>query len=889
MSLNESDTRVYLIDPKLEAAGWGQEQVRREHYYRRDVQYTAGRIILHGEKAHHREGRKLDYILRYTDGFPIAVVEAKEEGLPADAGFEQVKAYAHDLLLPFAYSTNGHTIIEYDAFTRASRKVENFPPPDELWGRWITNVGVTEKADRISQARGFFNLDESAARRLNPLLHPYCPEAITGKGIRYFQEVAVTQILQRIMRGQKRILLAMATGTGKTFTSMQLVWKLVQSNWLTRRHPDRPGRILFIADRVVLRDQAYNSFSPFAREGNDPRHLIEGHPVLLTRDLYFGIYQSLWSENEQGQRLYELFPPDFFDLVIIDEAHRSGFGTWQEILKHFDGAIQLGMTATPKRTDNVDTYEYFCKDESVIPLDPDDPTKGTHQAAAYEYSLGQGIEDGFLATYKVHRVHTTVDKTGLRLREAVEQGAEVFIPEGVQEKDLYTTPQFEREITVPDRTRVMVEHLAGLLRRFGPTEKTMVFCVDMDHAQMVSRLLNDSFSTLGMEPYSVPIVSEEGDAPVWLQQFQDSDHPTPVIATTAELLTTGVDVPACRNIVFMKTLSSPVVFKQIIGRGSRVDPATDKLWFRIIDYTGATRLFDEWDRPPGPSPEAPKGPQNATLEGEVIKAESGEKLVGAVVTLLVGPNLQRGPDRTDENGRFRFSDLPGGTFTLEVSGTGFRKKQLQVEMVEDETIEVQVELVPQGEPIGRIRVENLEVRIAEEAIFIIEGTGDQLTQAQYIDYTRLKVQQVSRATKLDELRTLWIDTERRHQFMNDLQQASVYMDVLAEVLGEGDADQFDLLGNLTFNAPIRTRSERATAFINRENRFVESHPKLAQEVLLALVEKYRAAGIDEISDPRVFRLSPFFEMGQAPGVTHRFGNPDRLRTALQELQQRIYT
>ena len=890
MSLNETDTRAYLIDPKLEAVGWGREQVRREHFYRRDVQYTAGRIILHGERAHHREGRKIDYLLRYTDAFPIAVIEAKEEALPAEAGLEQAKSYAHDLTVPFAYTTNGHQIIEYDFFTNTSRELTTFPNPDELWGRWVANTGLTETTNfhRVAQARALYNLDDTAARRLNPLLHPYCPESITGKNVRYFQESAIGQIIQRVMRGQKRILLAMATGTGKTFTAMQLTWKLVKSGWLQRQHPDRPGRILFIADRVVLRDQAYNVFSPFSSEGSDPRSLVEGHPPLLTRDLYFGIYQSLWIENENGKRLYELFPQDFFDLVIIDEAHRSGFGTWQEILKHFGNAVHLGMTATPKRTDNVDTYEYFCMDEPEILLEPDNPTKGTRQPAAFEYSLGQGIEDGFLATYKVHRVHTTIDQSGLCLHDAVEQGAEVFIPEGADERDLYTTPQFEREITLPDRTRTMVSHLVGLLHRFGPTEKTMVFCVDIAHAQLVARLLNDAFSPLGVSPYAVPIVSEEGQAPVWLQQFQDSDHPTPVVATTAELLSTGVDVPSCRNIIFMKTLSSPVLFKQIIGRGSRVDPATDKLWFRIIDYTDATRLFDEWDRPPGSRPETPQGPHTAILEGNVVKAETGDKIVGATVTLLTGPNAQRGPIRTDGEGAFRFSDLPEVSMSLIVSGTGFRRKQLEVQTLADETIVIQVELKPEGHPVGKIRVQGLEVKIADEAIFVIEGSGEQLSQQQYLDYTRARVCQVSQAREAEDLRKIWVDSNLRRNFLEELQQASVYVDVLAEVLGQAETDQFDLLCHLTFNTPLRTRSERATAFLNRESRFLGGYNQAARDVILGLLDKYRSAGIDEICDPRIFRLSPFLEMGQAPGVVRRFGSMPKLQQSLAEMQQRIY-
>jgi type I restriction enzyme, R subunit len=434
----------------------------------------------------------------------------------------------------------------------------------------------------------------------------------------------------------------------------------------------------------------------------------------------------------------------------------------------------------------------------------------------------------------------------------------------------------------------MVEHLAGLLRRFGPTEKTMVFCVDINHARHVARLLSDEFSTLGIEPYAVPIVAEEGEAPKWLQQFQDSDHPTPIIATTAELLSTGVDVPSCRNIVFMKTLSSPLLFKQIVGRGSRVDSATDKLWFRIIDYTGATHLFDEWDRPPGPPPEAPQGAQTGVIEGNVIKAETNEILVGATITLLTGPNAQRGPIRTDGNGAFRFTELPEGSLGLIASGTGFRRREMQVQVLSDETVNVVIELKPEGEAIGRIRVEHLEVRIAEEAVFVIEGSGEQMTQKQYLEYTRTKIEQVSKAKKLDDLRSIWIDTPRRRQLLEDLQNASVYVDVLAEVLEQTEADQFDLLGHLAFNTPLRTRSERATAFINRESRFLGEHKKPAQDVILALIEKYRAAGIEEINDARVFRVSPFTEMGQAPGVTKRFGSPEKLGETIQQIQQRIY-
>ena len=607
--MNEADTRANLVEPRLKSAGWTSTQVAREFYYQRDRQYTQGRIILIGDRNRRGKPRKADYLLRFTDGLPIATVEAEPESKTAESGLEQAKGYANDLGLAFTYSTNGHSIIEYDFFTHSSCTLKSFPTPEELWNRWTRNTGITDikEAHKVAEARGIYS--SHRIQQQNPLAHPYCPETLCGKQPYYLQEVAIREVIKRIMRGQKRILLSMATGTGKTFISLQIAWKLIKSGWLELRHPVRPARILFLADRVVLRDQAYNTYSPFTDGASDPRNLIGGHPPNLNRDLYFGIYQTLWSPDENGARLFERFPKDFFDLVIIDECHRSGFGTWREILDHFESAVHLGMTATPKQNENIDTYAYFCAEEPEVPIDPEHPEKGTWRPPAYQYSYGQGIEDGFLATYKVHRVRTTADATGLHLEDAIEQGADVFIPEEVEPRELYTTPLFEREITLPDRTHTMVQHLASLLRRFGSMEKTMVFCVDMEHARLVARLLQDEFGPeTGLDNYALPIISEEGEeGRRWLESFADSDKRAPVVATTAELLSTGVDVPSCRNIVFMKTLSSPLLFKQIIGRGSRLDPTTDKYWFRIIDFTGASRLFDEWDRPPGPPAEVPKG------------------------------------------------------------------------------------------------------------------------------------------------------------------------------------------------------------------------------------------------------------------------------------------
>lgn len=880
---NEADTRATLIEPKLKAAGWADTQITREHYYQRDQQYTNGRIILVGNWVRRGEVRRVDYLLRLSDSFPIAVVEAKSEAEAAEAGLEQAKRYTRELGLAFAYATNGHQIIEFDFFTNATRVLDRFPSPDELWERWQLNQGSTYASSVAEHPEEY-----GVGKRSSPLLHPYCPESLCGKTPFYFQEVAIREVIKRLMRGQNRVLLTMATGTGKTFIAFQILWKLVKSGWLRRRHPDRPGRVLFLADRVVLRDQAYNTFAPFADGTSEPRFKIEGHPANLTRDLYFGIYQTLWSPDEAGKRLFEKFPRDFFDLVIIDECHRSGFGTWREILDHFDSAVHLGMTATPRQDENVDTYGYFCAEEPEVAIDPDDPGRGTWRPPAYQYSLGQGIEDGFLATYKVHRVRTTVDAAGLHLHEAIEQGAEVFIPEDVEPREVYTTPQFEREITLPDRTREMVRHLAGLLRRFGAMEKTMVFCVDMEHARLVARLLQDEFGPeTGFHNYAVPIISEEGEeGRRWLEAFADSDKPVPVVATTAELLSTGVDVPSCRNIVFMKTLSSPILFKQIIGRGSRLDPATDKYWFRIIDYTGATRLFDEWDRPPLPPPEPPHGPQTAVLEGLVFRADTNGLIVGARVSVRTGPNRQRGPIQTDNNGRFRFDCLPAGNLQLMVSAKGYVSRTIGVEMLPDQTIYEAVGLRPEREKGRKILVEGLEVSIADEAIFLIESTGEQLTFKQYCDYTKRRI--IQAADSRTALRDIWVDSSRRRAFLEELRRSSIHPEVLAEVLGQPDADAFDLISHLAFGGPIHTRSERAAAFRNREQAFISAHREDARKVILELLDKYRIGGIEQL-EPEIFGVSPFREWGGAAKISRWFGGAEFLGRSLKEMQKRIYT
>lgn len=900
MPLNEADTRAQLIDPQLNRAGWTRSQVTREHYYRPDFQYTPGRVVLRGGRAEREKPRIMDYLLRYTDSFPIAVVEAKAEDLPAVAGLDQAKRYARENSLMFGFASNGRAIIEWDGFSETTRELDAFPSPDDLWERWKINTGMSDPTQvsnrggaRLGEMRPVYNAAVAAARRRNPLLHPYAPPEVTrGSAPRYFQEAAIRETIVRAMRGQKRILLTMATGTGKTFTAMQIVWKLIKSEWLYQQK-GRPGRMLFLADRVVLRDQAYNAFGSFSGGHGDPRFMLDGRRKLsLHSDLYFGIYQTLWGDNSGGKRPFEQFPSDFFDIVIIDEAHRSGFGTWKEILDHFSSAIHLGMTATPKQDENIDTYAYFCSEEPAIPLDPEDASKGVIRRAAYTYSLGQGIEDGFLATYKVHRVRTNLDKDGLHITDVIEQGAEIIVPEEADLRQDYYTPQFEREIRLPDRTRTVVGHLAKLLRQFGPMHKTMVFCVDMEHAQEVARQLNNEFADLGLgDDYAVPIVSEEGEqGQRWLRAFQDSDRKLPVVATTAELLSTGVDVPACRNIVFMKTVSSPILFKQIIGRGSRIDPSTGKLWFRIIDYTDATRLLDPtWDRPPVPIIEAPPfQQQTAALTGTVRLAGTGDVIEGASVAVMAGPNDQRGPILSDASGCFRFEKLPAGELSIVAFGPKLNRRQRKVVTLADQTVTLDLELAFGNQGGSRvITVKNLQVTIAEEATFLVAGLDEPLTLEQYVDYSREKLLALMPGWK--QLLQTWQDEALRLEVQDKLEQASVHPEVLAEVLNANEADPFDVLAFIAFQRqPIPTRADRADRFLQQESVWLENFPSDAQAVIWAMLEKYRLGGLRQITDPAVFRLPPFKAMGELRGVSQRFGDAGALRNTIVELQRRLY-
>ena len=833
MAYNEADTRAKIIDPKLYQSGWVEDFISREFYF------TEGKIYLVGDEAKRKEPKKADYLLRYNDALPLAVVEAKEEEKSATTGMQQAKDYAERLDIMFAYATNGHEIEEFDFSTNTQKTIPNFPSREELYQRFI-------------KARNLESVD------IAPLTIAYNKQTF-NENPRYDQQVAIRRAIEELSKGRNRILLNLATGTGKTTIAFQIAWKLKQ--------PGKIRRVLFLADRNVLRDQAFNTFEPF---GN-ARGYIENGEISTARDIYFSIYQSMYGEKD-GKRVFEQYPKDFFDLVIIDECHRSGFGNWNDILKHFSSAIHLGMTATPKQDENINTYKYFGNPQNNF-------------KAAYEYTMAQGIDDGFLANFLLHKVNLNVDKDGLKIEDAVKEGAQVEIPDDAEPDDFYKMEQFEKQIILPDRTEKMCEHLAGLIKTYGEMQKTIVFCVTMDHAGEVSKHLQNSFAYLGYPNYAVRIVSEESDALALLKTFQDQAQSVPVVATTVDLLSTGFDAPTVQNIVFMKPIRSPIVFKQIMGRGSRISKEKGKLWYRVIDYTNATRLIDEWIE--GTPEIKPDSPRINFLNGSVVGPmhdvfDVTAPIENALLTIQLSPNEQI-QSRTDKEGLFALSNLPEGKIKLFVTASGYKRREITLETQPTTKEKIQIELTLQKKPVPPIKVTGLTVFIEDEMMFEVEILGKRLNLKEYVAYSKEEIGKI--ATNVENLRTKWIKQETRDALIGELEQNGINIKMLSKITNNDEADDYDLLASLGFGEQIHSRQERADAVVNKEQEFLKLFTPDQLRIIKGLLLKYQENGITEITKADVFDVYPM------PGFTYSqnaFGSPRALRQNVDKLQEKLY-
>jgi type I restriction enzyme R subunit len=788
--MGEADTcRTYVV-PKLVAAGWDDDP----HSIAEQRTVTYGRIVVAGTKAFRKEQKRPDYILRYTRDFALAVVEAKASYKSPGDGLEKAKTYAEILDLRFAYSTNGRGITEFDYTTGQERELAAFPSPAELW-------------ERLRAAR---------TSNLSPdvLTHLLAPSlTLADKPPRYYQTVAVNRALEAILSGKRRVLLTMASGTGKTVVAFHICWKLWSSRWNRTGEYRRP-KILYLADRNVLVDDPKDKiFVPFG----DARHRIEGE-ALKGREMYFATYQAI-AADERRPGLYREYAPDFFDLVIVDECHRGSAAdesTWRSILEYFHPAYQLGMTATPLREENRDTYLYFGN-------------------PVYTYSLRQGIDDGFLAPYRVHRVVTSVDAAGWRpgAGEVDRYGREIPDEE-------YQTPDFERVIALRARTELIARHITDFLRANGRFSKTIVFCVDQEHALEMRRVMVNLNSDLVREypDYVCRITADEGEiGRGHLSRFQDPESLTPVIVTTSQLLTTGVDVQTCKVIALARVVNSIVEFKQIIGRGTRVKEDYGKLYFSILDYTGsATRHFAD----PGFD-----GEPALVTEEEVN--EQGEVTSRTVVT----------PEESPEDDGVMMRDGP--------------------EILGDYD-----QLVPRK----KYYVDGGQFEIATHLVYELDADGTQLRVVRYTDYAAERVRTICPTGA--ELRARWSDSEQRAEIIQALAERGVDFDHLAATTGHPEADPFDLLCYLAYNAPLRTRRERAERLRREEREFFEHYGAEARRVLNDLLDKYTEHGVAQFILPDVLKVPPISQYGNTAEIAALFGGAQRLREAVAELQNMIY-
>jgi type I restriction enzyme, R subunit len=806
-SLNEADTCRLWVVPRLQNAGWDNDP----HAIAEQRTITDGRIVPVGESFLRRRALRVDYLLCYRRDYPLAVVEAKASYRSAQDGVQQARDYALRLGLPFAYATNGHEIVEIDLTTGTELVVDAFPTPARLWQR---HQAAAPQIDPEAQER---------------LLVP--DERTSGKEARYYQHVAIQRALEALLAGDRRVLLTLATGTGKTFVAFQICWKLWSSRWNLRGRAQRP-RILYLADRNFLVDDPMaKEFAPFG----DARHKIGGGAIPQGREMYFALYQSL-AEDESRAGLYRTLPADFFDLIVVDECHRGSArddSNWREILEWFEPAAQLGMTATPLRQDNRDTYQYFGN-------------------PVFQYSLRQGIEDGFLAPYRVHRVVTDWDAAGWRPSEGDLDRYGRTIPDRE-----YQTPDFERRVALEQRTQAIARHLTDFLRRTDRFAKTFVFCVDQEHAlSMRQALVNLNADLVAQHPdYVCRVTADEGELGRrhW-SDFQDLERRTPVILTTSLLLTTGVDAPTAKNVALVRSVGSMTEFKQILGRGTRVRDDYGKLWFNVLDYTGSATLHfadPEFDGDPvritAESIDDDGAVTTSTVQ-ELAPLEPGDEPSWADQPYPTGSDADAPP--------WEVHEPPGSARSGD------------------------------AEPRQKLYFDGGTVEIAAHLVYELDADGHQLRVERYTVYAGNQVRTLY--PSMTELRRRWADPAGRAEVLDELAQRGIAFEPLAREAGEPEADPFDLLCHLAFQTPVRSRRERAQRLREERREFFARYRSEARAVLNELLEKYTEHGTTQFDFPEVLKVPPLSRHGNVREIAELFGGPDALHAAVNELQTLLY-
>ena len=787
-SLSERDICTKFITPAIVEAGWDRNTQIRE-----EVSFTAGKVIVRGKLVSRGKQKRADYILYYKNNIPIAIIEAKDNKHSVDAGIQQGIGYAETLDIPFVFSSNGDAFLFHDRTIDLGKKeielpLNKFPSPQELWNKYKKYKQIEDSEVESIYTQNYY--DDG-----------------TDKKPRYYQRIAINRAVEAIAKGQDRTLLVMATGTGKTYTAFQIIWRL----WKARKKK----RILFLADRNILIDQTKaQDFAPFG----DKMTKITKRQIDKSYEIYLALYQGLTGSDEDKDA-YKEFSPDFFDLVVIDECHRGSAkedSAWREVLDYFSSATHLGLTATPKETKNVSNIEYFGE-----PI--------------YTYSLKQGIEDGFLAPYKVIRPLINIDLDGLKLPQGTIDKYGNEVPD-----EEFNTKDFDKKIVVDERTELVAKRITEYLKKNNRFDKTIVFCVDIDHAnRMRQALVNENADMVAQNSkYVMKITGDDNEGKMELDNFINPEEPYPVIATTSKLMTTGVDAKTCKLIVLESNINSMTEFKQIIGRGTRLRPEFGKYYFTIMDFRGVTRLFEDKE-----------------FDGEPVQIKDVKE-------------TEEMP--TEEQTKEEIVDIID-----EIS-----KEETVVD------IPPNIDLTDIETPTRKFYVNGIEVVQVGERVQYYGKDGKLITES-LVDYTKKNLKEQF-ATMNDFIKK-WSEADKKSVIIEELEEQGILFEELREEVKQKtgkDLSIFDLICHVTFDMPPLSRKERAEK-IKKRNYFGKYSEKV-RAILNALIDKFADEGIMEIENRSILSFQPFDKFGTPVEIIKEFGGKDKYEEAIRELEKELF-
>lgn len=789
-TLSERDICTKFITPAVEKSGWNKLTQLLE-----EVSFTDGKIYVRGKLTARGNKKRADYILYYKPNIPIAIIEAKDNKHSVRAGIQQALDYAKILDIPCVFSSNGdgflfHDRTATDGNIETELDIDNFPTPEQLWEKYKKYKGITTPAaEKIASQDYYFDG--------------------TSRKPRYYQQIAVNRTVEAIANGQDRILLVMATGTGKTYTAFQIIHRLWKSG--------AKKRILFLADRNALIQQTRNGdFKHF----KDKMTVVKHRQIDKSYEIYLALYQGLSGSDEEAN-VYKQFSPDFFDLIVIDECHRGSAkedSSWREILTYFKNATHIGLTATPKETDEASNSEYFGE-------------------PVYTYSLKQGIDDGFLAPYRVVRIALNIDAEGWR----PDQGKTDKDGNPIEDR-IYNRKDFDRNLVIEERTDIVARKLTEFLKGFDRFAKTIVFCVDIDHAERMRSALQKHNSDLAAanHKYVMQITGDNDEGKRELENFTNPEEKYPVIATTSELMTTGVDAQTCKVIVLDANINSMTKFKQIIGRGTRINEEFGKLYFTILDFRNATDLFADKD-----------------FDGDPIRVKPVS-------------------EDTDLSGIVDEEETDTTPIIDDVTGDEIKVEKPKIRYPEGEKPTIL------REPRQKVYVNGVDVSVLISREMYFDQHGKPITTS-LKDHTKEIIKE--KFVSLDDFLNKWNSTDRKEAIIAELQEQGVMVEALYEAVDK-KVDLFDLICHVAFDKPPLTRKERANN-VKKRNYF-SKYGEQAKKVLEALLDKYADEGITNIESIEVLRVNPFDSFGSPTEIISEFGSKEAYLQAVRELEIELY-